>query len=110
MLRRRVLRVGALSLATILGLSATGIPSHSHREDGPGAVLVDAHHHGHGVQLVAEQERLISSGTLIAATTSDLVLAEPAPALALWAPPISAVIPQGRAPPTNRSRAPPYPI
>lgn len=98
-----------MALLALLGATATGLPSHSHRDPTEGPVLVDAGHHGHGVQLVEQDEGRVAHG--IGFPIPALVIALDPGMGGLAGPPAAArpVLPHSRAPPSSRPRAPPLP-
>lgn len=102
--------VTAVCLLTLFGVLGTGVPTHSHEApvQNEGLQLLSADHHGHGTELVEQDERTPSGGPQITA----------APAVdVLFAPPTDAPVeirgaellrPTERAPPPGAPRAPPH--
>lgn len=112
-MRRRLFRsVTAACLALLLGLLQTGVPSHGHETDAVGTTsgeAIRADSHTHGVTLVEQAERVLSTPVVLpalAATAQNTGFETPAGMLAVvYATPLR---PLGRAPPpANASRAPP---
>lgn len=100
----------ALCLFALLGVLATGLPSHHHLDTRAGdseTRLISADHHAHGTRLVEQDDRAPSGG-LQAAPAGQPLFALPAPALAA-ATPVEAryLRPTERAPPPGAPRAPP---
>lgn len=101
-------RVAAVVLLLLLGAAGSGLPSHHHGTDQEGPIVVDVEHHGHGVLLVEQSERL---------TAQALSVALPAPVVEWGTHPDAIVLeasrrafvhrPQGQPPPTTQPRAPP---
>lgn len=101
-------RVAAVMLLLLLGAAGSGLPSHHHGIDQEGPIVVDVEHHGHGVLLVEQSERL---------TAQVLSVALPALMVEWGARPDATVQdasrrafvhrPHGQPPPTAQPRAPP---
>jgi hypothetical protein len=98
-----------MAVLALLGATGTGLPSHSHRDATEGPLLVDAGHHGHGVQLLEQDEGRVAHG--IGFPTPALAIGLYPGGGALAGPPAAArpVLPHSRAPPSSRPRAPPLP-
>ena len=98
-------------LLALMGALASGVPSHHHGEADRAPILVDAGHHGHGVQLVDQADRLTSHGVVAALPAAPLVeVGDFAPVtVGTDVPPVQPVA-TGRAPPSDRPRAPPVSV
>jgi hypothetical protein len=107
--RRVILRAQALALAVVLAGTSTGMPSHHHGDDELTPVLADADHHGHGVQVVEQSDRLrteigsVDAVPAMATTGVGIAAVEKVDLLV----PSSLPVIGGRAPPPARPRAPP---
>jgi hypothetical protein len=87
------------------------VPSHHHGEAGRLPVVVDAGHHGHGVQLVDQVDRLTSDGIVAALPANPILeIGGYAPVSVGTVVPPARPIATGRAPPSDRPRAPPVSI
>jgi hypothetical protein len=108
---RPIFRLQAFLLAALVAALASGPPSHHHEGPGSSPVLEDAGHHGHGVQLVEQADRLTSQTFDLATPTlrSVEVRAEllVVTTVVVWAP---VPIARGRPPPSDRPRAPPVSV
>jgi len=107
--RRNVARIQTLLLAVVLAATSTGMPSHHHGDGERTPVLADADHHGHGVQLVDQSDRLRTEiGSMAAIPAAQMTSAGIAPIenVDVLVPSSLPVI-GGRAPPPARPRAPP---
>jgi hypothetical protein len=101
-------RVLTLTLVAVLLATGSGWPSHDHRGDDLGPVLMDAGHHSHGVLVMDAVMRLASPNILavVPGRVVELVWIH-----ANVAQPVSGVLdvrPRERAPPPSRPRAPPH--
>ena len=108
---RPIFRLQAFLLAALVAALASGPPSHHHEGPDSGPVLEDAGHHGHGVQLVEQADRLTSHTFDFATPTlpSGEVREEPpvVTTVVVWAPePVA----RGQPPPSVRPRAPPVSV
>ena len=98
-------------LLLILGALATGLPSHSHGGAGYEFVeLVAPDHHGHGVILTEQTDRVPTIAVLFAVPAGTIRLADRPLAVASAVPPHQGDLPNERAPPSTSPRAPPLPI
>jgi len=107
-MRPRTQRLQALLLAALMGALASGVPTHHHGEVSGSPVLADAGHHGHGVQLVDQTDRLTSK-VMVAALPAppSLAIAENLAVAAVTPARVTKPVAQGRPPPSDRPRAPP---
>lgn len=104
-------RLPALILLALFGVTVAGLPSHHHQTDVEGASLRDGQHHHHGVQLLDQAERLTTPlgvsvalpATLSVPSWAFIARADSGPSA--WRP-----APRDRASPSARPRAPPLPI
>lgn len=108
---RPLVRLQALLLAALVGALTSGVPSHHHAESDLRPVLADADHHGHGVQLVDQSERLTSQMIAVALPSAPtLRLGEDLPTTDLTFQPARQPVIGGRPPPTDQPRAPPVSV
>ncbi|MDH3205505.1 MAG: hypothetical protein OEO79_02785 [Gemmatimonadota bacterium] len=108
---RPLFRVQALFLVALVGVLASALPSHHHEGSDVGPVLEDAGHHGHGVQLIEQANRLTAQTFAVALPTPHPVeIAAETPTLQPVF--VTAVEPvaRGRPPPSDRPRAPPVSV
>jgi len=111
MLPRRLLRLSAIVLLALMGVLTSGVPSHHHGEAGRVPILEDAGHHGHGIQLVDQADRLTSDGVVAALPSAPLVeVGDLAPVTVGTDVPAIQPVATGRAPPSDRPRAPPLSV
>ena len=106
-----LIRVQALLLAVLIGALTSGVPSHHHGEADLHPVLADAGHHGHGVQLVDQSDRLTSEmivAALPSAPTFHLV--DDLSTTEVTFRPVRQPVTDGRPPPTDQPRAPPVSV
>jgi hypothetical protein len=95
-------------MAALIGALSSGLPSHHHEGSEPGPRLVDAGHHGHGVQLTEQTDRLKSELVAPGLPAPRVLLAQDdAPVIEAVAAPAIEPAPLGRPPPSDRPRAPP---
>lgn len=108
---RKIVRSGtALGLVAVLAALSTGLPSHHHARAvpvDPQPHAVSGDHHGHGVELVEQAERVpqvlpsLTAVPMLVAEASMSVRAVPRPGAEKPFPPT------GRSPPPVTPRAPP---
>jgi hypothetical protein len=105
---RPIFRLLALGLATLILALATGAPSHHHERSDLGPRLVDAGHHGHGVQLVDQDDRLTSQTLDVALGPPPTIeIGEEAATIIVEFVAPSQPVARSRPPPSYRPRAPP---
>ena len=111
MRRSSSIRFLSCLLLLILGALATGLPSHSHRVPGDDFVeLVAPDHHGHGVILTEQTDRVPTIAVLYPVPAGTIRLVDRPVLVASAAPPPQGDLPNERAPPSTSPRAPPLPI
>ena len=104
-------RLQALLLLVLIGALASGLPSHHHESAEGGSTLTDAGHHGHGVELAEQADRLVSQAVVIALpATPTIGFDGEAPRVAIAVVVTSEPVARGRAPPSDRPRAPPVSV
>jgi hypothetical protein len=97
-------------LVGLMGALASGLPSH-HHASAEGPVLVHAGHHGHGVQLVEQTERLTSQVIAISLPAAPAVdVGQDAPVVFVAVAESPQPVARGRPPPSDRPRAPPVSV
>ena len=95
----------------LLAALGTGLPTHSHgMGDGDLAELVAPDHHGHGVVLTDQSDRIPTMPGTFAVPTTTTALAAVQIFTAVQVPPVHRDPPHERAPPSTSPRAPPLPI
>ena len=101
-------RLPALLLIGLIGGLTSGVPTHHHGEPGGGFTLTDAGHHGHGVRLVDQTERVVSELLVAALPAPKTVMVGGDLAVAVGKS-VPAAVPaaHGQPPPSDRPRAPP---
>ena len=98
-------------LLLILGALGTGLPSHSHGPSGEGVIeLVAPDHHGHGVILTEQTDRIPTVAVPHAMPAGTMSIADRPVLVASTDPPPQGDLPHERAPPSASPRAPPLPI
>ncbi len=98
-------------LLLILGALGTGLPSHSHRVAGDDVLeLVAPDHHGHGVILTEQTDRIPTVAGSYALPAGTTKIADRPVLVATADPPSQGDLPHERAPPSTSPRAPPLPI
>ena len=108
---RPVIRLLALVLALLTGALTSGVPSHHHGDGDLRHVVSDAGHHGHGVQIVDQAERLASQGSAATLPSeSTLDLDEDLPVTAQRSITRSQPTPRSLPPPSDQPRAPPVSV
>jgi hypothetical protein len=101
----------AICLLSLQLALVTGLPSHNHDHvappSDPGTNLVSTDHHAHGTLLIETDDRKDPGGPRLVAAPA--VLSEPAPVARTTRRffDAAAPVPQERAPPSSRPRAPP---
>ena len=96
-------------LLLVLGALAAGLPSHSHGVAGV-VELVAPDHHGHGVILTEQTDRVPTVVVPHAVPAGTLRIADRPVLVASTVPPVQTDLPRERAPPSTSPRAPPLPI
>ncbi|MEN8374370.1 MAG: hypothetical protein ABFS34_02860 [Gemmatimonadota bacterium] len=112
---RRTTRVAACwCLLSLLGVLATGLPTHHHevaaselREEGQRAAPL---HHSHGSELVEQDERVVSSGPLVVFDAIEVGFLMRTTSVPLPVAVTAPIRPTGRAPPPVAPRAPPLTV
>ncbi len=96
-------------LLLILGALGTGLASHSHEVAGEDAIeLVPPDHHGHGVVLTEQTDRLPTVAVAHAVPAAGTTRTVDRPVLVAGEdPPAQSDLPHERAPPSTSPRAPP---
>ncbi len=98
-------------LLLILGALGTGLPSHSHGVSGADVIeLVAPDHHGHGVVLTEQTDRLPTVNVLPAVPAGTTSIVDHAVLAVPIVPPPQGDFPHERAPPSTSPRAPPLSI
>lgn len=98
-------------LAVLIGALTSGVPSHHHGEADLHPVLADAGHHGHGVQLVDQSDRLTSEMSVAALPSAPtLYLGDDLSTTEVTFRPVRQPVIRGRPPPTDQPRAPPVSV
>ena len=108
---RPLIRLQALLLAVLIGALTSGVPSHHHGEADLHPVLADAGHHGHGVQLVDQSDRLTSEMSVAALPSAPtLYLGDDLSTTEVTFRLVRQPLTGGRPPPTDQPRAPPVSV
>ena len=98
-------------LLLILGALGTGLPSHSHGVAGDDHVeLVAPDHHGHGVILTEQTDRIPTVAVQLAMPAGTMRIADRPVLVTFTVPPPQGDLPRERAPPSTSPRAPPLSI